>query len=249
MRLTVLGCAGTAPRADSPCSSYLVEADGFRLLLDLGSGALGSVHAHDLAGRIDAVAISHLHGDHWMDLAPYTYVRRFDPGLVDAAPLPVYGPAPLGEALVGVLGDGGRDLVDSAFAIETLVGGSCAIGPFTVRTAPTRHSVPGKAIRVEYGGASITYSGDTGYCDELVGLATGTDLLLCEASFTDGSDEPPGVHLNGGQAGEHASRAGAGRLVLTHFLPWTDRSTVIAAARTAFGGTVAVAAVGSMWEV
>jgi len=95
MQLTVLGCAGTYPAPDSPCSSYLLEAQGYRLLLDLGSGAVGALARHHPGGDlrdIDAALISHLHGDHWLDLVPYAYARRYAPGGA-APPLPVYSPS------------------------------------------------------------------------------------------------------------------------------------------------------------
>ena len=68
MRLTVVGCSGSFPGPGSPASCYLVEADGFRVLLDLGNGALGALQRHLQARDIDAVLLSHLHADHCIDL-------------------------------------------------------------------------------------------------------------------------------------------------------------------------------------
>jgi ribonuclease BN (tRNA processing enzyme) len=116
------------------------------------------------------------------------------------------------------------------------------IGPFTVRTALMAHPVPAYAIRVEYGGRALVYSGDTGPSDALVDLARGADLLLCEAGLCDGDpDNPPDLHLTGGEAGEHAKRAEVGRLVVTHVPPWFDRDAQAEAARHTFGGEVLVA--------
>ena len=70
MRLTVVGCSGSVPGPDSAASSYLVEQDGFRLLLDLGSGAFGALQRHLDPAEVDAVVLSHLHPDHCFDLAP-----------------------------------------------------------------------------------------------------------------------------------------------------------------------------------
>ena len=79
MRLTVLGCAGTFPGPLSGCSSYLVEQDGFRLLLDAGNGAVSALQrAADLLA-VDAVLLSHLHADHCLDLVAYSYARRYHP--------------------------------------------------------------------------------------------------------------------------------------------------------------------------
>src|SRR5712691_9314386 len=79
MRLTVIGCAGSFPGPDSPASCYLVEADGFRLLLDLGNGALGGLQRHAGLFDIDAICLSHLHGDHCLDMAAYWVARTYAP--------------------------------------------------------------------------------------------------------------------------------------------------------------------------
>src|SRR6266536_1241487 len=91
MRLTAVGCSGSFPGPGSPASCYLVEHEGFRLVLDLGSGALGPLQRHADLLDIDAVLLSHLHADHCLDLCPYVVYRRYHP---DGPPprLPVYGP-------------------------------------------------------------------------------------------------------------------------------------------------------------
>ena len=92
MRLTVIGCAGSFPGPDSPASCYLVEADGFRMLLDLGNGALGVLQRHAGLYDIDAICLSHLHGDHCLDMSSYWVARTYAPG-GPKPPVPVYGPA------------------------------------------------------------------------------------------------------------------------------------------------------------
>ena len=79
MRLTIIGCSGSFPGPDSPASSYLLEAEGFRLLLDLGSGSLGVLQRHVGLYDIDAVCLSHLHADHCLDLCAYYVARTFHP--------------------------------------------------------------------------------------------------------------------------------------------------------------------------
>jgi ribonuclease BN (tRNA processing enzyme) len=79
VRLTIVGCSGSFPGPDSPASSYLVEAEGFRLLIDLGSGALGALQRYASLYEIDAVCVSHLHADHCLDLCDFSVARRFAP--------------------------------------------------------------------------------------------------------------------------------------------------------------------------
>src|SRR2546425_798448 len=79
MRLTVIGCAGSFPGPDSPASCYLLEAEGFRLLLDLGNGALGVLQRFAGLFSIDAICLSHLHADHCVDLGSYWVARQYTP--------------------------------------------------------------------------------------------------------------------------------------------------------------------------
>ncbi|KRV47735.1 MBL fold metallo-hydrolase [Wenjunlia vitaminophila] len=251
MKLTVVGCAGTFPSADSPCSSYLIQADGFCLLLDMGNGALGGLQRHCGLYDLDAVLLSHLHTDHFIDMCNYWVVRyyRHEGPVMDR--LPVYGPRGTEERLCDAYG--GDLPKDSAmrevFDFRTLAPGRFSVGPFTVYAERVCHPVEAFGFRIEHDGSALVYSGDTGPCAALVDLARDADLLLCEASFTDGKEDVPGLHLNGRQAGEHAARAGAARLVLTHIPPWTDPARNLTDARAAFPGPVEVARAGEVYEL
>ncbi|MFC5722801.1 MBL fold metallo-hydrolase [Streptomyces gamaensis] len=250
MKLTVVGCSGSFPSADSACSSYLVEADGFRLLLDMGNGALGELQRHIGLYDLDAVLLSHLHPDHCIDMCGYFVARYYRHEGGRAEPIPVYGPEGTEERLVTAYGDiPDQSCMSEVFDFRTLAPGTFKVGPMTVRTDRVRHPVEAFAFRVEHNGASLVYSGDTGPCAALSDLAEGTDLLLCEASFTYGKEDIPDLHLNGREAGEHAARAGAGRLVLTHVPPWTDPLANLRDARAAYTGPVELATAGAVYEV
>jgi ribonuclease BN (tRNA processing enzyme) len=248
VELTVLGCAGTFPGPDSPCSGYLVEHEGFRLVVDLGAGALGVLQRHCDLLDVDAVYISHLHADHCIDLVAYSYARRYHPAGVPA-PLPVYGPAGTAERICNSFEAPPTMGLLDVFDFREVPPGELTIGPFAVRTVRSNHPIECHAMRLEAGGRSLTYSGDTGECPELVELARSTDLFLCEASWTDSPDNPPGVHLSGRQAGEHAAQAGVGRLVVTHLVAWSDAEAIVGEARAAFGRDVERAACGTTLTV
>ena len=85
-------CSGSFPGPDSPASCYLVEAGGFRLLLDLGNGALGALQNHAPLDGIGAVCLSHLHGDHCLDLCALYVARRYGRRGTGAPPIRVLGP-------------------------------------------------------------------------------------------------------------------------------------------------------------
>ncbi|MCT2591238.1 MBL fold metallo-hydrolase [Streptomyces sp. N2-109] len=253
MKLTVVGCSGSFPSADSACSSYLVEADGYRLLLDMGNGALGELQRHCGLYDLDAVVLSHLHADHCIDMCGYFVARyyRFEGGR--CAPIPVYGPEGTEKRLTTAYDDTpSESSMSEVFDFRPLSPeGSFELGPFVVRTDMVRHPVEAYGFRIEQRGTgrTLTYSGDTGPCAELAGLAEGADLFLCESSFTHGKEDIPELHLNGRQAGEFASRAGAGRLVLTHIPPWTDPQVNLRDAKSVFDGPVDLARPGAVYEV
>lgn len=244
----MLGCAGTFPGPSSPCSGYLVEQDGFRLVVDLGSGALGNLQRHVDLLAVDAIYVTHLHADHCIDLVAYSYARRYHPRGIPA-PLPVYGPAGTANRICQAFEVPPQDSLIDVFDFREMPVGECQIGPFAVTTARTNHPIECHAIRLDAGGRSLTYSGDTGVCDDLVKLVHDTDLFLCEASWAHDRANPSGVHLSGREAGEHAARAGAGRLLLTHIVAWSDAQQILAEARGAFDGAVEQARCGDTIEI
>ncbi|WP_372351525.1 MBL fold metallo-hydrolase [Streptomyces sp. KL116D] len=250
MKLTVVGCSGSFPSADSACSSYLVEADGYRLLLDMGNGALGELQRHCGLYDLDAIFLSHLHADHCIDMCAYFVVRyyRHDGGRCD--PIPVFGPEGTEQRLTTAHADTpSASAFSEVFDFHTVKPGAYEIGPFSVRMEKVCHPVESYAIRVEHGGRSLTYSGDTGPCAALDELAQDTDLFLCEAAFTHGKENIPALHLNGREAGESAQRARARKLVLTHIPPWTDPQVNLTDARAVYDGAVELAAPGVTYEI
>src|SRR5258708_3970159 len=223
MDLTIVGCSGSFPGPASPASSYLVAADGFKLLVDIGNGAFGAPQQYAAGAEIDAVLISHLHSDHCLDMCSYLVFRTYHPsGLLPR--IPVYGPAGTAERLDRASGGSSVHPMAGAFDFLTLTPGKTEIGPFVVTADHMNHPVETFGIRLEHGGRAIAYSADTGPTDRLVSLASGADVLVCEASFTDAPELPADLHLTARQAGEHAGRGGGGRLLLAHPVPWNHRS-------------------------
>jgi ribonuclease BN (tRNA processing enzyme) len=219
--LVVVGCSGSFPGPDSPASCYLLEHEGSRILLDMGNGSLGSLARYADIYDIDAVLVSHLHVDHFIDLCSYYVALRYRPG-GNTRPVAVWGPSDTGRRLVAAYGMRGDENVTEEFEIRDL-DPQFSIGPFAIRTSRVVHPVEAYGVRVEAGGRVLAFSGDTGPTDRLVDLARGADVALFEASFLEAPDNPTDLHLTARQAADHAARAGAERLVLTHLVPWNDR--------------------------
>jgi ribonuclease BN (tRNA processing enzyme) len=246
MRLTVLGCSGSGPGPTSPASGYLVRAGDVQLTLDLGNGTFGALQRHLDPWALSAVAFSHLHPDHCSDFASLAVHRRYHPRPAydpAARPLPVLAPgdAPTRFAAAYATCEAERaetDMTDIFTFHPWSDGGSVELPGVTVGVRAVDHPCEAYAVRVEHGGRSLAYSGDTGPCAGLVEAARGADVLLCEATWSDSPDRPQGVHLSGRQAGQTASDADVGRLLLTHVPPWADGAELLEEARKVYAGPV-----------
>jgi ribonuclease BN (tRNA processing enzyme) len=250
VKLTVIGCSGSFPGPDAAASSYLVEAESFRLVLDLGNGALGTLQRHVELDDVDAVLLSHLHSDHCMDLCAFYVARKYDPEGRFGRRLPVYGPANTANRMARAYYDVDQRGLDDIYDFQTLSPGTLAIGPFDVSVAHMNHPVETFGSRIEHAGRVLTFSADTGECDSLVSLADAADVLLCEATFQAGRDDARDLHLTGRQAGEHAARAQAGQLLLTHIPAWNDKErTLDDASRSSYTGPISLARPGAIVEI
>lgn len=237
MKLTVLGGHGTIPAPGGACSGYLLEHDGFRLWMDAGNGTLGKLLEHWEIGDVDAIWISHAHADHCADLYPFFFHTY-----VTGRTVPVFAPSGVRDRMSGLVGPdsleafrtrlGWRD-VDPGFVGE--------VGPFRVQGFGAQHSAPNTVLRLEAGGKTLTYTGDTGPHEDLVPAARGADLFLCEASWVDPSQAFAPIHLLARQAGEIAAQAAVGQAVLTHVWAVNDPDRVQAEAAAAYDGPIALA--------
>jgi ribonuclease BN (tRNA processing enzyme) len=253
MRLTVIGCSGSYAGPDSPASCYLLEADDasgrrWRVLLDLGSGALGTLHRFADPRSVDAVLLTHLHPDHYFDLSGLYVIWKYHPEGAPA-PIPVWGPRGVAEQTARAYGLSERPGMSCEFEFHEYAGQPVVVGPFTVHPTRLCHPVPTYGLRVQADGKVLAYSGDTGPCEALQEVAAGADLLLCEAAFVEGGDNPVDLHLTGKQAGAAAAAAGVQTLVLTHIPPWHDNEIALREAREVFAGPLELAATGSTYEL
>jgi ribonuclease BN (tRNA processing enzyme) len=249
VKLTIVGCAGTFPGPDAACSSYLLEQDGFRLLVDAGNGSTGALQRSIGLLDIDAVAVSHMHGDHYLDLVTYTYARRYHPD-GSPGPLPVHGPSDIETHIAGAFGRPVGNLLNEVYEFHPVSGpGRISIGPFDIDLGRVNHPIETYGMRFTAGGRTLAYSADSAVSDELVKLARDADVFLCEASYLDGDPNPPDIHLTGKEAAEHATRADVGRLLLTHLVPWGDAGRTLAEAEQVYDGDVSIVESGAVYDI
>lgn len=253
MKLTVLGRWSPYPPAGGACPAYLVEVEGIRILLDCGSGAVASLHRFATAFDLNAALITHLHPDHFTDIyalrSELAFGRSPEPG---APPLPLFAPANAADYLAACLPrEESRRQFRDGFAFYSLEDGAGQVGPLRLRFVRTAHPMPCHAVEVSSSGRRLVYSADTSPCEPLAQLAAGADVLLCECTLVEEAAHLAQElgHLTGSMAGSMAARAGAHRLLLTHFFtPWHAIKDSLAAAAKEFAD-VQVVEEGATYEV
>lgn len=253
MRLTVLGGSAACPNPGQGSSSYLLEINDQRWLLDCGPDTLQELRKHAELDQIDQILISHVHADHTLDLIPMRYGLKYAPGIARNC-VPLWMPPRGGEFLQRVSnafaagGESADDFFSSHFEInEYDPEQPLTIDGVTVRFYPTNHPVACWAMRIESSEGTLAYLADTGPQENLVEIARDADILICEGTFPDleglegVSDRP---HISADEAGAIARDSGAKQFILTH-LWWTvgfDR--YLASARREYDGEIIMAAPG-----
>lgn len=234
MRLSVVG-AGPAytDRPGATGAAYLLRSDATSLLLDLGQGSFPRLAGFLDPGDLDAVVISHLHPDHFIDLVPLRHYLRWEQ---PRRRVRVVGPADL-EARLDALHDE-PGFSAQALDIESIAAGSFQVGRFEVEAARVTHTESSLGFRVSTagGGPGLVYSGDCGRAADLDVLARPGDTLLCEVSFGPGPVVPGAEHLDGPAVGELATRVRASRVLLTHLQMGFDRAATVESVRARFDG-------------
>ncbi|MEE4311773.1 MAG: MBL fold metallo-hydrolase [candidate division KSB1 bacterium] len=240
IRLTILGSGTCIPTTDRGTPGILIQIKDTNLLLDSGSGTLNRLlRAKIKFNDLDYLFYTHRHADHTADLIPILQARRVRSYTQPSPVLPVYGPKGfslfmhfLAEAYGGWILD--KDLVE----IHELDSQQLDLPFGTIRTDKMKHSSQSIGYRINVAGKSIVYSGDTGYCPEIVGLAEKSDILILECSFPD--DRKMEGHLTPKLAGRIAREAGCKTLVLTHMYPLFKNIDIASICSEKFDGEVIV---------
>ncbi|MDE0169827.1 MAG: MBL fold metallo-hydrolase [bacterium] len=247
MQLTVLGSNGTYPTAGRPASGYLVTEGETTLWMDAGPGTYlalcGEMDPRDLSG----VFLSHRHPDHCTDILAFFHALAY--GERRIPPVPVLCPKDLAATLGEMVGNSAA--WSSTFEFRTLSDGDTfTLGSMKISVARTNHPPPTLAPRINANGRSLTYTADTGPCAALEHHAAGSHVLLAEASLSEPRDNASTPHhMTGLEAGAMASRAGVGRLVLTHIVPYLDPEKSLMEAESTFRGRVSLAVPGARMRV
>lgn len=250
--LTVLGSGTVVPDLARASSGYLVQTGREKLLFDAGSGVLRRLmEAGAEPWELDRIFLTHFHPDHTADLIPLLFAYNYAVGpWLRERPLTLYGPTGLHGFMDGLtaafpwVAAKNYELRRVEMGEESQQEADWKVTPYRV----VHSDLEARAYRIESGGAVMCYSGDTRECEGLERAARGVDLLLCEASIPKGFPQK-GDHMFSDQVGRLATRAGAGRLLLTHLYPLPDDVDLVAEAAEHYDGPVELACDGCEYTI
>lgn len=244
MELWIAGTGCCIPTKRRGAPGYILRIGVEYILLDGGSGTIYRLpHLGIDYRRINYMLYTHLHPDHTADLVPLLFAFKNDPQGPRQEELHIIGPSGFERFWQGLQNLYHPNwLGELPFQVELweVARSQRRFPSFNLKSSPVRHREMSVAFRIESDeGVSLVYSGDSGYCQELVELAHGAEVLLLESSFPEG--EGTDTHLTPTQAGRIAQQAGSKKLILTHFYPQCDPQILKKQAATTFQGEIIVA--------
>lgn len=236
LKLTVIGFWGGYPKVNAASTGYLLEHDGFKVLIDCGSGVLAKLQNVVEPEELDAVIISHYHPDHIADIGVLQHARLIQGYLGKTmANLPIYGhefdPAEYQKLTYKDITKGIAYRPDERLQI----------GPFQVSFLKTDHPVPCYAMRFETDGKVLVFTGDSAYKEEFITFSRNADVILCECNFYAHQDGKSAGHMNSLDAGRLAEAAKAKQLILTHLPHYGNLDDLIREASREYSGIIRLA--------
>ncbi|QXE02685.1 MBL fold metallo-hydrolase [Terribacillus sp. DMT04] len=242
MKVTVIGFWGAYPGWESASSCYLVEKDGYALLLDCGSGALSRMPGFIDPKKLDAVVLSHYHPDHVADIGALQHVWQVQNSLKGTEDvLPIYAHE---ENEAGFKNLTHKFTKGIAYKPDEIL----SVGPFVISFMKTKHPVPCYGMRISDGESDIVYTADSSYLDEWAEFSKGADLLITDCNFYQDQDGEAAGHMNSLQVGGIAEQAGVKTLFLSHLPHFGEHRQLLEQASSVFGGKVNLAYEGLTWE-
>ncbi len=242
MQLTIIGSGTGALQLKRGTPGYILKIQEQVILLDGGTGTLKKCLAAGISYKdIDKIFYTHLHPDHTIELIPFLFATKHTPGFTRIKPLEIYGPKGFRSFYSKVTNLYGTGIIDVNYDINIseLSGNCISIEKWKVESRFMQHSEHAIGYRFEAGDRVFVYTGDTDFCEEVIELSQGADVLLLECSFPDHMKVPG--HLTPTEAGKIAAAAGVEKLILTHFYPECDAEDILSPCRSQFRGTVVLA--------
>lgn len=242
MKLTIVGYYGGYPAQNKASSVYIIEKDGFIIVLDMGSGALSKLPNYVDIGDIDAVILSHYHTDHIADVGVLQHAKLIQYYTTDNDTiLPIYGHREDIDAFT-------RLNHDYTKAVPYYPSETMKLGPFFIRFLKTKHSVPCYGMRITDGDSSLIYTADTAFQEEWIPFCQNADLLLADTNFYANMDAASSGHMTSEEVGNIAEAAHVKEVILTHLPHFGDHNNLVTETKSVFSGKVSLAYEGLVWE-
>ncbi|MBP0724532.1 MBL fold metallo-hydrolase [Bacillus sp. RG28] len=241
MKVTVVGYWGGYPEKGGATSCYLFEENDFKLVVDIGSGALSLLPNFTQLQEINSVLISHYHHDHIADLGVLQYFKLINQGN-NASLLPIYGHN---------LDQVGFTKLTHPNATEGIVydpSQKLTVGPFNVSFLKTNHPVDCFAMRIETASASVVYTADSSYKEEFIPFSLDADLLICDCNFYEHQDGTKAGHMSSKEVATIASNANVKELLLSHLPHFGTIDELVLEAKKYYNGPVQLAKTGLIWK-
>lgn len=226
MKIIILGSGTGWIRLERNAPGYIVQAENFYFLLDCGPGVLKQILKVGLKLEdISAIFISHFHPDHLSDLIPLFFATRYNLGYNRKEPFILYA----GEGFLffyqklkeafGVWVEPPEGLLNIK-ELPLIKNYNFIVGPFVAKTTPVKHNPESLALKLEYKGKTLVYSGDTGFCEEIIELSKGVDLLILECSNS--QNLAVEHHLGPNEIAYIIEKSKVKNLILSHFYPHSE---------------------------
>lgn len=243
MNLRVIGFWGGFPGAGEASSGYLLESNGFHLLIDCGSAVLSKLQQYIHVKDLNAVILSHYHHDHVADIGPLQYARMVNRFLGHVTQeLPIYGHTFDMEGFNRLTST--PDTKGYSYDPESTLN----IGPFSISFLKTKHPAICFAMRITDGKNTVVYTADSSYQQEFIPFAQGADLLISECNFYADQDGTSAGHMNSTDAANIASGAKVKHLLLSHLPHFGNHQELLEDASKYFSGDISLAESGWNWS-
>ncbi len=242
MKLTVIGCWGGFPAAGGATAAYILEKNGFVLIIDMGSGALSNIQSFVPMDKIDAVLLSHYHHDHVADIGVLQYgwlVDMYVTGRKNV--LPIYGHTLDQQSFAQLTSERTEGIRYKPNEILT-------IGPFEVQFMRTKHPVPCFAMRITDGDKTIVYTADSAYTDAFIPFAKDANLLIADCNLYADQDGAAAGHMTSEECGMIAQKAHVHELMLSHLPQFGDHKNLLSEAAKVYKGEIHLAKKGFVWK-
>lgn len=242
MKLTVIGFWGGYPSKNGASAAYLLEKDGFTLMLDFGSGALSKVQQYIHITDINAVLVSHYHADHIADIGVLQHALLVENYLANK------------EKIVEIYGHTENEYEfnklnhDFTKAVPYKQDEVLKLGPFFIRFLKTKHSVTCYGMRITDGNSTIVYTADSAYQEEWIKFSRDADLLLSDTNFYADQNGEEAGHMTSKEVGTIADQANVKEVILTHLPHYGNHEQLITEAAKLYSGKITLAREGLVWQ-